>query len=120
MSATPTIPVSDADVTMIRERVIGFLFDIPFGQDLGTDPELFDATRELLNRWASVQAMLSDGLLLIEPFVLDAVRGVVASAIVERRMRWTADYDPECAGDELEQWAPLLERMESQTGAVPS
>jgi hypothetical protein len=119
MSATPTIPVSDEDVTMIRERVIGFLFDIPWDQDLGTDPELFDHIRELLNRWASVQATLSDGLLLLEPFVLDAVRDVVASAIVERRMRSTADYDPECAGDELEQWAPLLERMESQAGVVP-
>jgi hypothetical protein len=119
MNATPTIPVSDEDVAMIRERVIGFLFDIPFDQDLGNDPELFEATRELLNRWASVQAMLSDGRLLIEPFVLDAVRGVVASAIVERRMRSTAEYNPECAGDELERWAPLLERMEIRTAAVP-
>jgi len=63
-------------------------------------------------------AMLSDGLLLIEPFVLDAVRGVVASAIVERRMKSTTDYDPECAGDELEQWAPLLERMEIRPAPV--
>jgi hypothetical protein len=117
MNATPTIPVSDEDVAMIRERVIGFLFDIPFDQALGTDPELFEATRERLNKWASVQAMLSDGRLLIEPFVLEAVRGVVASAIVERRMRSTADYDPECAGDELAQWAPLLERIEIRAAA---
>jgi len=120
MNAPPTIPVSDEDVAMIRERVIGFLFEIPFSQDLGTDPELFEAMRELFNRWASVQTMLSDGLLLIEPFVLDAVRGVVASAIVERRMKSTTNYDPVCAGDELEQWAPLLERMEIRTRAVPS
>ena len=118
MSATPVIPVSDEDIAMIRKRVIGFLFDIPFDQALGTDPELFEATRERLNKWASVQAMLSGGLLLIEPFVLDAVRGVVASAIVERRMKSTKDYDPESAGDELEQWAPLLERMEIRSGAV--
>jgi hypothetical protein len=49
--------------------------------------------------------------------VLEAVRGVVASAIVERRMRSTADYDPECAGDELAQWAPLLERIEIRAAA---
>jgi hypothetical protein len=119
MSATPTIAVSDADVAMIRERVIGFLFDIPFDRELGSDPELFEATRALLNKWASVQAMLSDGVLLVEPFVVDAVRGVVASAIIERRMRSTTGYDPERAGDELEQWAPLLERMEIRAGAVP-
>ncbi|HEX2703028.1 MAG TPA: hypothetical protein VHM72_06320 [Solirubrobacteraceae bacterium] len=118
MSATPTIPVSDEDVAMIRERVIGFLFDIPFDQALGTDPELFEATRALLNNWASVQARLSDGLLLIEPFVLDAVRGVVASAIVEKRMKSTSDYNAECAGDELELWAPLLERIEMARGSV--
>jgi hypothetical protein len=99
MSATPTIAVSDADVAMIRERVIGFLFDIPFDRELGSDPELFEATRALLNKWASVQAMLSDGVLLVEPFVVDAVRGVVASAIIERRMRSTTDYDPERARD---------------------
>jgi hypothetical protein len=118
MSATPAIPVSDEDIAMIRERVIGFLFDIPFDQDLGTDPELFETTRARLNKWASVQARLSDGLLLIEPFVLDAVRGVVASAIVEKRMKTTRDYDRECAGDELERWAPLLERIETVLGSV--
>jgi hypothetical protein len=73
------------------------------------------ATRELLNKWASVQAMLSDGLLLIEPFVVDAVRGVVASAIVERRMKSASDYEA-CPGDELERWAPLLERIEIRSG----
>ena len=118
MNAPLTIPVSDKDVAMIRERVIGFLFDIPFDQALGTDPELFEATRELLNKWSSVQAMLSGGLLLIEPFVLDAVRGVVASAIVEKRMMMTRDYDRECAGDELERWAPLLERIETALVSV--
>jgi hypothetical protein len=120
MCATPTIRLSDEDVAMIRERVIGFLFDIPCDRDLGSDPALFEATRALLNKWASVQARLSDGVLLIEPFVLDAVRAVVASAIVERRMRWTTDSNPERAGDELEQWAPLLEQMELRTGAVAS
>jgi hypothetical protein len=118
MSAeTPTIPVGDEDVAMIRERVIGFLFDIPFDRDLGTNPELYTATRELLNKWASVQARLSDGLLLIEPFVVDAVRGVVASAIVQKRMKSASDYQA-WPGDELERWAPLLERIETALGGV--
>ena len=54
----------------------------------------------------------------LEPFVVDAVRGVVASAIVEKRMMMTRDYDRECAGDELERWAPLLERIETALVSV--
>jgi hypothetical protein len=84
-SSSPVSPSHENPAhRMIRERVIGFRFDCD-GTRLGEDPDRFDETRALLNKWAPVQAALSEGVILLEPFVLDEVRGVCATTATTRR-----------------------------------
>ena len=65
-----TITVTPDEVEMIRSLVMGWLFNIN-GARLGENPELFEETRMLLNRWAPVQAALNRGTIPAKRFVVE-------------------------------------------------
>jgi DNA-binding CsgD family transcriptional regulator len=70
--AAPTIPVTPDEVEMIRSLVLGWLFNVN-GARLGKDPELFEETRVLLNRWAPVQDAFDHGTILTKGFVVECL-----------------------------------------------
>jgi hypothetical protein len=120
-TAMPTLPVTPEEVETIRHQVIAYavgsgddMVELTDMFEVVADRSEFETLRARMNQWAPVHAALEDGVLPLEPFILERARITLAEieTMMEREGLYRGEPDPGSV-ESRDTIAALVSRLEA-------